>query len=63
MFHQTSGSCSYNIGFIERVHSKVLYGKCVLVYMACLFRNTIGEIAKLINISNEEWLALLEKIF
>ena len=63
MFHKISGSCSYKIVRIKRVYSKVLYGKCVLVCMACLFRSTIGEIVKLINISNKEWLPLLEKIF
>ena len=62
MFHQTSGLCSYKIFLIKRVYSKVQYGKCVLIYMACLFRSTIGEIVKLINIYNEEWLALLGKI-
>jgi len=35
----------------------------VPICVAYLFRSTIGEIVKLINISNEEWLALLEKIF
>ena len=63
MFHQTSGSCSYRIDLIKWVHSKVLYGKCVFICMACLFRSTIGGIVKLINIANEEWLPLLGKSF
>ena len=57
MFRQISSSCSYKIVLIKGVHSKVLYGKCTLICMACLFRSTTGEIVKLINISNEEWLA------
>ena len=41
MFHQTSGSCSYKMVSIKCVYSKVLYGKCILICMACLFRSTI----------------------
>ena len=63
MFHQVSGSYFYKTVLIKRVYSKVLYGQSVLICMLCLFRSTIGEIVKLVNISNEEWLALLEKIF
>ena len=54
-FHQISGLCSYEIVLIKSVHSKVLYGKRVLVFMVSLFMSTIGGIVKLINITNEEY--------
>ena len=54
-FHQISGLCSYEILLIKIVHSKVLYGKRVLVFMVSLFMSTIGGIVSIINTSNEEY--------
>ena len=34
----------------------------VVICMACLFRSTIGEIVKLIDIAHEGWSTLLEEI-
>ena len=63
MFHQIPGTCAYKIVLMNRVFSKVLYDQSIPICLACLFWSTIEEILKLINISNKEWLALLEKIF
>ena len=63
MFHQISGAFSYKIVLIKKVYSNVMYGQSILNCMEYLFRSTIGEIVKLIDISNKEWSALLEKIF
>ena len=62
MFHQISGSCSYRTVLIQIVYSKGLHGQGILIRMVCLLRSTTGEVVQLINISNEEWSALLETV-